>query len=386
MCLIGFASGLHILFAGQKDKPEYSSFFRAFVASVEILLAGFADQDTDGSINVIVTAILLLAFTYFINIVMLNLLIAIMGDIFDRIQENARAEFTFARAQIILEFEEVLSKEEKENKEWFPTWLQVLVPKLDVDDDVWIKWGGRVRSLKNSVRKVQDKLNESERLRIESAKERTAEIEGLKVEFKNQLEKSEEMRAENDKKCEAEMKKLKEVVSTKTESIENMLKALCANANMSPDDQRDRALDYESKQLMKELGVTVADLVPRPTDARSKNEALKFLKRTREDQTELKKKAVAAFESSKGSGEGKAWTQERLDASKTVGRFVLAARATWEKEASVRDLNKKRASASAALWEKAEVRGEIGKNKLREAGLKIGKFLIAKRFGKEKGA
>ena len=58
---------------------------------------------------------------FFINIVMLNLLIAIMGDIFDRIQENAKAEFMFARAEIVLEFEAMLSYSQMEDEEWFPT-------------------------------------------------------------------------------------------------------------------------------------------------------------------------------------------------------------------------------------------------------------------------
>ena len=63
-----------------------------------------------GSANLSITAILFIAFTIFINIIMLNLLIAIMGDIFDKIQENAKAEFMFASANIVLEFEETLMK------------------------------------------------------------------------------------------------------------------------------------------------------------------------------------------------------------------------------------------------------------------------------------
>ena len=54
--------------------------------------------------------------------------------IFDRIQENAKAEFIFARANIILEFEGTLTKKQRANPEWFPTYLQVLVPTLESDD------------------------------------------------------------------------------------------------------------------------------------------------------------------------------------------------------------------------------------------------------------
>ena len=43
----------------------------------------------------------------------------------------------------------------------------------------------------------------------------------------------------------------------------------------------DRLWEMESEKLMEELGVTVGDLDPKPTDAQSKNKALKDLKKKR---------------------------------------------------------------------------------------------------------
>ncbi|GMH79720.1 hypothetical protein TrST_g5343 [Triparma strigata] len=62
---------------------------RAFLRSYIVMLDGFAEDEVQGSANPSITAILLIAFTIFTNIIMLNLLIAVMGDIFDKIQENA---------------------------------------------------------------------------------------------------------------------------------------------------------------------------------------------------------------------------------------------------------------------------------------------------------
>ena len=76
-------------------------------------------------------------FTLFVNIIMLNLLIALMSNIYEKIQENAKAEFMFAKASIVLEFEAgikekaswyQLKSERRSNTEWFPDWLQVLAP------------------------------------------------------------------------------------------------------------------------------------------------------------------------------------------------------------------------------------------------------------------
>ena len=44
----------------------------------------------------------------------------------------------------------------------------------------------------------------------------------------------------------------------------------------------DKLWEMESEKLMEELGVTVEDLDPKPTDAESKNTALKDLKEERE--------------------------------------------------------------------------------------------------------
>ena len=106
-----------------------------------------------------------MVFTFFINIVMLNLLIALMGDIFDRIQENARNEFLFARGSIILEFENMMSAGELNNKAWFPTWLQILEPAAGSDESKEDEdWAGRLTSVKHALKTSEEitwsKLNE----------------------------------------------------------------------------------------------------------------------------------------------------------------------------------------------------------------------------------
>ena len=76
--------------------------------------------------------------------------------------------------------------------------------------------------------------------------------------------------------------KLKESEKQRTEEnleLKEMLQILCGN--FSADEKRERLLNEESNTLMEKLGVTVDDLEPQPTDAKSKNEALKELQRQR---------------------------------------------------------------------------------------------------------
>ena len=60
-------------------------------------------QEFESSGNKHVMALLFTIFQFFVNIVMLNLLIAIMGDQYDIVQESGHEQYLYAKAQIILE-------------------------------------------------------------------------------------------------------------------------------------------------------------------------------------------------------------------------------------------------------------------------------------------
>ena len=337
VCMMGFAAGFFILFEGQDGHDgdmSYRSPAMSLLYSYEIMLAGFTLSDIDGSSNAVVTSILFIAFTLFINIVMLNLLIAIMGDIFDRIQENAKAEFIFARAQIILEFEAVLSKSDRANTAWFPTWLQVLVPTLENDEVDEGDWVGRVRALKNSVKYVKEQLEESEKMRKEERKEnekkRKEEREEDRVALEKRLEKNKEQVEgdkrelkmqfeESEKKREEDKKERKE----ETKRLEDMLKMICAT--WSPEEQRDRALEYESNQILKELGASEDDLKQKPTDAKSKNTAVKALQEeTLEEIAMLEKKTRVLCENLDVSERDQECFKEELKAAGKLKRAGLS--------------------------------------------------------------
>ena len=93
VCVVGFALAFYVLydagsgtnFAGTDLKPygmenPFSSLFAGFL----LLLGDFDVTEFEASSSYYVTLVLFVVFMIFINIVMLNLLIAIMGDIFDR--------------------------------------------------------------------------------------------------------------------------------------------------------------------------------------------------------------------------------------------------------------------------------------------------------------
>jgi Ion transport protein len=78
--------------------------------------------------------IVFVLYTAFGTIVLLNLLIALMSNIFEAVQQNSTNEWLLERAKIILEIEAELPKSEK-NAENFPLFLHVLRPVSSLVDD-----------------------------------------------------------------------------------------------------------------------------------------------------------------------------------------------------------------------------------------------------------
>ncbi|GMH70109.1 hypothetical protein TL16_g05328 [Triparma laevis f. inornata] len=151
--------------------------------------------------------VLFVIFTSLVNIIMLNLLIAIMGDIFDKVQDNAKAEFIFGKASIICEYEETramkfrswLTKKirlqhnqvsaelanrimsirivrwlkkklspyeitEESLRKTSPSWLQVLQPAIvELEEDRNMEWGGRIKVIKMGQENLKQELGLTKR-------------------------------------------------------------------------------------------------------------------------------------------------------------------------------------------------------------------------------
>ena len=207
--VVGFALSFYVLYrSGTYDELGYSTPFMSIFSGYTLMLGDFDISEFTGSVSFLSIGFLFTVFTLLINIVLLNLLIALMGDIFDRIQENAQAEFLYGRACIILEFESLLSESyKKENLDMFPKWLQVLVPagsdEKEKGGDLGTEsWGGKMKAIRRgqesvkedveSVKKEMKEGQESVKTEVESLKAELASIKALLVESLAQKAKGEE--------------------------------------------------------------------------------------------------------------------------------------------------------------------------------------------------
>lgn len=149
--IVGFSISFILMFnVGSNLKPDEDEVYGRANMILYVFAMMLGDFDTEtfaAAASAALTWILFIVFMFLVFIVMLNLLIAIMGDIFDRIQENSREQFLYGRAKIILEFEEQMEKDEA----YFPTWLQVLAPTAQLNTREYQSWSGHLRSLRNDI-------------------------------------------------------------------------------------------------------------------------------------------------------------------------------------------------------------------------------------------
>ena len=137
------------------------------VFTVYALQLGDFEQDTyrqvAGTGGRCMMALLFFGFTFVINVVALNSLIALMGDSWERTQETADARGLQQRAQLLCEMELGMSDAEKANPDLFPLLLHCLQPVSDDDDDGADTWQGRVVALRRTVdataKETQTKLD-----------------------------------------------------------------------------------------------------------------------------------------------------------------------------------------------------------------------------------
>ena len=199
--MFGFAAGLYTLFqeSGTKILDKKRTYPLNLFSSYEMMLGHFDNFEEDAQhvktpAELIVSIALFVFFTIFINIILLNLLIALMSNIYEKIQENAKAEFLFAKASVILEFESEIGEKAKfhhlghecrKNEAWFPDWLQVLVLTSDgkeVDRETRIE-----DYLKKMAKNDEDMIK-----RDEEMMKRERQIEEKEQDMEKKLKQNEE--------------------------------------------------------------------------------------------------------------------------------------------------------------------------------------------------
>ena len=188
--LAGFATAFTWLVPSSEE--GYASLPDVFYTLYNVMIGGGADDVYfAGSRSPEVSIALYFSFMLIVAIVLLNLLIAIMGDSFDRVQENAEDVFQRERAGQLVEMELNMTNEELTNKKYFPEYVNVLMAAdgsaSGSDSGAGEEWSGRI----NILRKHMD-----------------ARVEGLEKEIKKEMKEQGECLGKEMKGLESMLKHL----------------------------------------------------------------------------------------------------------------------------------------------------------------------------------
>jgi hypothetical protein len=167
VCL-GFAFSFHVLYksafrvGGEAQVFTQTDPVMAVLGSYTLMLGDFDVEQYTATSSLTTSVLLFVVFMFGVNIVLLNLLIAIMGDIYGEINGNATEHFLFTKTMIILEFESIMPEKDKFDETKFPPYLQILKPKSDDDNDPVEPWSETMMAVTEEVKKNGDEIKKVE--------------------------------------------------------------------------------------------------------------------------------------------------------------------------------------------------------------------------------
>jgi len=147
------------------DSEAYGTFTKSWMSAFALTLGEFERETYEESLLV---AFVFHYFTIFVNIVLLNVLIAIISDTYERVEEKGKARGLLMRARLLLEMQDSMPAELLEDTDLFPKWLHVLIRVEDVGSpDIW---SGRLHSIKEHISSMEKKIKDTETRSMEMVK------------------------------------------------------------------------------------------------------------------------------------------------------------------------------------------------------------------------
>ena len=160
--VVFFAGSYTVLFQSQPI-DEYDGFDGSLLTVYGFLFGSYDVNAFETSTSPILAKLLVSVFLFFVVIVLLNLLIALMGDIFDEVQSKAEQEATFGKAKLIVEYESLFSTgyKQRNEKEFYPIWIHVLKKgKEDENQKEEYGWKGRTEELRREILELKEQNKE----------------------------------------------------------------------------------------------------------------------------------------------------------------------------------------------------------------------------------
>ena len=179
--IIAFTGSMYIMYQ-DKNFDGFSTFGDALYNVYRFIYGEtLTIEDMKQSKSLITLSVLKSLFMFFVQIVLLNLLIAIMGDIFDEVQARSSAEACYGRAKLVMQYESLFTEWYKNrNPQFYPRYLFVL-KRDEADGSGDTAWAGRIKEIKQAIRKdLKGDLEKLDRIeKIEAKVDKIDKIESM---------------------------------------------------------------------------------------------------------------------------------------------------------------------------------------------------------------
>ena len=169
MAFIIFANAFAFLLVSDREQEEFSTLSFSWFSAYTLMLGAF-DKDVFGVARAGLPQWVMLAFFYyftmFVNVVLLNVLISIIGDTYERVQANSVQVSLLQRANLLLDMEAHMSgnggdsKAAAALKKNHPAWVHVVTRVEEAGGED--QWAGRLSAIKQMVSDLSDKIVQNE--------------------------------------------------------------------------------------------------------------------------------------------------------------------------------------------------------------------------------
>jgi hypothetical protein len=168
---------------------------------------------------------------FLVLIVMLNLLIAIMADSYEKVKEGETLEARKLRVETIIDEGAMMRKADKRNPDYFPDYLQLL-QSTEAQESVWSGLSGKINSeftavdqtIRTMERSIMDEIDQKIRSLEQSSR---TDMEASRAEVRETADSVQKLATKDEvQKVRDDVAGLRDAIDAQTEMMQKLLQLL----------------------------------------------------------------------------------------------------------------------------------------------------------------
>jgi|EP01046_Picozoa_sp_COSAG06_P071260 hypothetical protein len=168
---------------------------------------------------------------FLVLIVMLNLLIAIMADSYEKVKEGETLEARKLRVETIIDEDAMMRKADKRNPDYFPDYLQLL-QSTEAQESVWSGLSGKINSeftavdqtIRTMERSIMDEIDQKIRSLEQSSR---TDMEASRAEVRSTADSVQKLATKDEvQKVRDDVAGLRGAIDAQTEMMQKLLQLL----------------------------------------------------------------------------------------------------------------------------------------------------------------